>query len=87
MKLEFLMEYTADIQRPTRNTGAGPFGTRGLAVVTGGSFEGPRLKGTVWGTGVADWLLRGPDEVTRLDVRATFETDDGSKVTCLDDSV
>ena len=36
MKLEFLMEYTADLQPPSRNTGGGPFGTRGLAVVTGG---------------------------------------------------
>ena len=79
MKLEFLMEYTADLQRPTRNTGAGPFGTRGLAVVTGGSFEGPRLKGTIWAGG-GDWLLRGPDGVTRLDVRATFETGDGALI-------
>ena len=79
MKLEFLMEYTADLQQPVRNTGIGPFGTRGLAVVTGGSFEGPRLKGTLW-AGVADWWLRGPDEVLRLDVRATFETDDGALI-------
>lgn len=40
MKLEYLMEYTADIQLPPRNTGLGPFGIRGLAVVTGGSFAG-----------------------------------------------
>ncbi len=79
MKLEFLMEYTADLQLPIRNTGAGPFGTRGLAVVTGGSFEGPRLKGTIWASG-GDWLLRGSDGVTRLDVRATFETGDGALI-------
>ena len=53
MKLEFLMEYTANVQLPVRNTGAGPFGTRGLVVVIGGSFEGPRLKGTVLAGG--DW--------------------------------
>ncbi len=79
MKLEFLMEYTANLNGPTRNTGAGPFGTRGLAVLTGGSFEGPRLKGTVW-AGVGDWWLRGPDGVARLDVRITFETDDGALI-------
>ena len=79
MKLEFLMEYTANLNGPTRNTGAGPFGTRGLAVLTGGSFEGPRLKGTVW-AGVGDWWLRGPDGVQRLDVRITFETDDGALI-------
>ena len=48
MKLEFLMEFTAGLQIPTRNTGDSPFGTRGLAVVTGGSFEGKRLKGKIW---------------------------------------
>ena len=80
MKLEFLMEYTADLQPPSRNTGGGPFGTRGLAVVTGGSFEGPRLKGTIWAGGGGDWWLRGPDGVQRLDVRATFETDDGALI-------
>jgi hypothetical protein len=79
MKLEFLMEYAADLQRPTRNTGAGPFGTRGLAVVTGGSFEGPRLKGTIWAGG-GDWWLRGPDGIVRLDVRITFETGDGALI-------
>jgi hypothetical protein len=79
MKLEFLMEYTADLQQPPRNTGAGPFGTRGLAVVTGGSFEGPRLKGKIWAGG-GDWWLLGPDGVLRLDVRGTFETDDGALI-------
>ena len=79
MKLEFLMEYTADLQRPTRRAGDGPFGTRGLAVVTGGSFEGPRLKGKMWAGG-GDWWLRGPDGVQRLDVRVTFETDDGALI-------
>ncbi len=79
MKLEFLMEYIADLQLPIRNTGAGPFGTRGFAVVTGGSFEGPRLKGTIWAGG-GDWWLRGSDGVLRVDVRATFETDDGALI-------
>ena len=79
MKLEFLMEYTAYVQQPKRNRGDGPFGTRILAVVTGGSFEGPRLKGKIWAGG-GDWALRGPDGVARLDVRATFETDDGALI-------
>ncbi len=79
MKLEFLMEFTADVQRPSRNTGAGPFGTRGLAVLAGGSFEGSRLKGKLWAGG-GDWGLRDPDGVMRLDIRATFETDDGALI-------
>ncbi len=79
MKLEFLVEFTADLQQPIRNTGDSPFGTRGLAVVTDGSFEGKRLKGKIWGSG-GDWWLRGSDGVGRLDVRATFETDDGALI-------
>ena len=79
MKLEFLMEYTADLRRPIRNAGDGPFGTRGIAAITGGSFEGPRLKGEIW-EGGGDWWLRGPDGVMRLDVRGTFETDDGALI-------
>ncbi len=79
MKLEFLMEYNADLQRPLRFAGDGPFGNRGLAVVTGGAFEGPRLKGTVWAGG-GDWLLREPDGTGRLDVRITLETDDGALI-------
>ena len=79
MKLEFLMEYTGYVQQPMRNAGDGPFGTRGLAVVTGGSFEGPRLKGKIWAGG-GDWFLDGPDGVRRLDARVTFETDDGALI-------
>ncbi len=79
MKLEFLMEYSADLQLPVRRADDGPFGTRGLAVVTGGSFEGPKLKGKIWAGG-GDWWLLGPDGALRLDVRATFETDDGALI-------
>ena len=79
MKLEFLVEYTADLQQPVRNTGVGPFGMRGLAVVTGGSFEGPRLKGKVCAGG-GDWWLRDPGGVLRLDARITLETDDGALI-------
>ena len=77
MKLEFLVEFTADLQQPTRNTGDSPFGTRGLAVVTGGRFEGKRLKGKIWGSG-GDWWLRASDGAFRLDVRPTFATDDAA---------
>ena len=79
MKLEFLMEYTAGLERPVQTAGEGPFGTRGLAVVTGGSFEGPRLRGTIR-SGGGDWFLRTPDGTGRLDVRITLETDDGALI-------
>ena len=57
--------------------GPGPFGNRAIFDVTGGTFEGPRLRGTILPSG-ADWLLVGADGFARLDVRATFETHDGA---------
>jgi hypothetical protein len=77
-KLEYLMTYHADLKPPV-NIGAVPAGLRQIYDVTGGSFEGPGLKGKIVPSG-ADWLLIGNDGVGRLDVRATFETDDGAHI-------
>ncbi len=77
-KLEYLMTYRADLKPPVA-VGTGPAGTRQIYDVTGGSFEGPRLKGTLLASG-GDWLLIGNDGVGRLDVRATFETQDGALI-------
>lgn len=57
--------------------GAGPFGQRMIANVSGGQFTGDRLKGTIVGAG-GDWLLLGQDGFGRLDVRTTFKTVDGA---------
>ena len=79
MKLEYLMECTVILQRPPQDLTIGPFGSRLIFPVTGGSFEGPRLKGTIL-PGGGDWLLMGDDGIGRLDVRATLETDDGALI-------
>lgn len=79
MKLEFLMEYNATLRRPREAVGPGPFGNRGIVSVTGGAVEGPRLKGKLLPTG-GDWILVDADGVARLDVRGTFETDDGAVI-------
>lgn len=78
MKLEYLMEYEATLRRPAEVVGKGPFGDRIIVAVTGGTFEGPKLRGKVMPTG-GDWVL-SKDGVVRLDVRATFETDDGAMI-------
>ena len=78
MKLEFLVEYHADL-KPPQAVGAGPFGNRQIFEVTGGTFEGPRLRGTIE-TGGGDWLLIGADGIGHLDVRATFRTHDGALI-------
>jgi hypothetical protein len=56
--------------------GKTPLGDRRVAVVEGGSFEGPKLKGTVL-KGGSDWLLSRPDGALQLDVRLTLKTHDG----------
>ena len=79
MKLKFLMEYSASLRPGPEAIGTGPLGTRRIVSVLGGSFEGPRLKGKLLPTG-GDWLLVDSEGVVRLDVRATFETDDGALI-------
>jgi hypothetical protein len=57
----------------------GPQGTRTIVQVTGGRFEGPRLKATVQ-TPAGDWITNRADGSYRLDVRLTLKTDDGALI-------
>src|SRR3954465_9356094 len=59
--------------------GAVPHGTRVIVPITGGSFEGPRLRGKVLAGG-GDWTLLRSDGVLELDLRITLETDDGALI-------
>lgn len=78
MDLEYEFTYNATLKEPV-SVGPGPYGNRLVFEVTGGSLEGPRLKGRLL-TGGGDWLLVGPDGWGRLDVRAQFLTDDGAAI-------
>ncbi len=62
----------------SQKIGLGPHGTRTIAQINGGTFEGPRLRGTVVDGG--DWLLLRPDGVLELDLRVTLRTDDGALI-------
>ena len=64
---------------PTQSVGAGPRGTRVTFPITGGSFEGDRLRGKVL-PGGADWTVKRSDGVVELDLRITLETDDGALI-------
>jgi len=64
---------------PTQDIGAGPGGTRVTFPITGGSFEGERLRGNVL-PGGDDWTLLRGDGVLDLDLRVTLETDDGALI-------
>jgi len=78
MNLEYELTYHATLKEPVP-VGPGPYGTRIVFEVTGGSVEGPRLKGRIL-SGGADWLLVGPDGWGRLDVRGQMLTDDGAAI-------
>ena len=51
-------------------------GIRRVIPITGGSFEGPELRGDVL-PGGADWNLTRPDGVAEVWARYTLRTDDG----------
>ncbi|UCE87215.1 MAG: DUF3237 domain-containing protein [Deltaproteobacteria bacterium] len=78
MKLEHLLTYRADLKAPVE-VGTGPFGTRTIFDVTGGTAEGPRLRGRLLASG-GDWLLVDANGTGFLDVRGTLETDDGARI-------
>src|SRR5438128_11143104 len=64
---------------PQQRIGSVPHGARVIAPITGGTFEGPRLRGGVL-PGGGDWTLLRSDGVLELDLRITLETDDGALI-------
>jgi uncharacterized protein DUF3237 len=64
---------------PPQMLGKTPLGDRRIVVVTSGSFEGPKLRGTVE-PGGTDWILLRPDGALQLDVRLSLKTDDGALI-------
>ncbi len=59
--------------------GAVALGTRTVYPITGGTFEGPRLRGKVL-PGGGDWTLLRPDGVLELDLRITLQTEDDALI-------
>ena len=50
-----------------------------VVAVSGGTFEGPRLKGAIIGP-AGDWIVQRDDGSRLLDVRAMLQTDDDQRV-------
>lgn len=78
--LEFAFEVRAEVADPLV-IGELPTGqTRRIVDITGGTFEGPKVKGKVR-PGGADWqLIRRADGFTDVDARYTLETDAGELI-------
>jgi len=79
MKLEPLMTFNSHV-RDIQRIGSSPKGERIIYVVEDGTFEGPRLKGKVRNGAAADWMQIIGEGLAALDVRKTFETDDGALI-------
>ena len=58
-----------------QQVGATPSGGRRVGLVSGGTFQGERLRGTIL-PGGADWIVDRSDGSMTLDVRLVLETDD-----------
>jgi Protein of unknown function (DUF3237) len=75
-KLEYELLYKIELTVDTAiDLGKTPLGPRVIARITGGTFEGPKLKGKVLASG-GDWLLRLDSTTVKLDVRILLETED-----------
>jgi hypothetical protein len=77
-ELRFLYASRIEIQSPLQ-VGRSPYGQRRIIHITGGSFFGPQVCGTVL-TGGADWQFVRSDGVTELEARYTLKTDDGALI-------
>jgi len=63
---------------PTHDLGTTPLGHRRVVPVSGGDFEGERLRGIVMPLAGSDWLLERADGSFQQDARLTLETNDGA---------
>jgi hypothetical protein len=78
--LEFLFTLTAEVGE-IATMGAAPLGERRVVQITGGSFEGPQLRGTVMGG--ADWQIVRADGAIELDARYAIKEARGGLVQVL----
>jgi hypothetical protein len=76
---EFVYEAIVDIE-PSIDLGNGPLGPRAMVPITGGTFEGPNLRGTVLAGGADRQQVR-QDGVRTLDALYEMQTDDGAIIT------
>ena len=74
---EFLFTIALEIQ--VSSLGDTPYGSRRIFHFDAGSFEGPKLKGTVL-QGSTGWTLVRRDGVLEINVRLTLETDDKQQI-------
>ena len=78
LNYEFLFELTSSLEKPIK-IGKTPFGERVIYPVSGGTFEGPEIKGKILSNG-GDWVLKLNSTTSKLDVRVALQTEDGELI-------
>lgn len=76
--LEFVYEAIVALE-PTEEIGRTPIGTRRRVPIIGGTFAGPRIRGTVVAGG-ADWQLQRADNWTVIEADYMMRADDGTLI-------
>jgi hypothetical protein len=80
VRTELLFDLKADVDwAGAVDVGNTPHGMRRIFYVTGGTLDGPKIRGTVL-PGGGDWCIVRPDGAIVLDVRVAFCTDDGHAI-------
>jgi hypothetical protein len=74
---QFLMEVV--LERGTASNVGPPGAARVAVALAGGTFQGPRLRGTIVGPS-GDWIVGRTDGSSVLDFRAVLQTDDEQKI-------
>lgn len=77
-QFEFLMRIAADVGE-IQTMGGGPLGERRIVAITGGRFDGPRLKGEIV-PGGADWQIVRADGVLDIDARYAMRAESGAMI-------
>ncbi|MBO0938584.1 DUF3237 domain-containing protein [Fibrella sp. HMF5335] len=77
-QLEFALELRVSIA-PALVIGETPNGIRRVIPITGGTFSGPTMKGTIL-SGGADWQMAHKEGVVELNAIYTLQTDDGTLI-------
>jgi len=73
-----LMDFFVEVKKPWV-VGRTPAADRRIGEISGGYFEGERLRGTIL-TGGSDWQTVREDGAWMLNVRVLLETDDGALI-------
>src|SRR5262249_23757117 len=77
LQSEFLFDLKLETGTPQNLGSAG--GGRLIVPVSGGTFSGHGIKGTIVAPG-GDWIVQRPDGSRILDVRILLQTDDSQKI-------